>query len=60
MVDINDNSVMYNTKSILFVYVIASLRISDASTVNHIVREMTYAKKNQRLRSYLDKVVRGL
>jgi hypothetical protein len=60
---VTDNSeikITYNAKSILFVYVIASLRISDASTVNYIVREMTYAKKNQRLRSYLDKVIRGV
>ena len=56
----SDKTVMYNARAILVLYVLCSLKVSGTDAVSQIIREMTYAKKDQRRRANLDKIVRGM
>lgn len=53
-------SVYYKAKAVMLLYTLSALRLATTAQVNSAIREMMDAKKNQRQRSDLDKIFRGL
>ena len=55
-----DSSVLYNSKAIMLLYTLLALRLSTNEGITSVIREMTNAKKNQRYRLSLNKILRGM